>query len=47
MDRNIRMLWRRDDLWVLEASPINDAEDRRLGARKGGHAEYFHLRLQL
>jgi hypothetical protein len=45
--QNIRMLWRRDDLWVLEASPSNDIEDRRLGVGRGGIVECFYPRLQL
>lgn len=32
VDRNIHMLWRRDNSWSLEASPSNEVEDGRLGA---------------
>lgn len=31
MDKNIRMLWRRDNFWSLEASLNNDVMDRRVG----------------
>ena len=46
MSRNLRILWRMDNFWFLEASPRNEVEGRRLGAERGGIAMCFHPRLQ-
>ena len=46
VERNIRTLWKSENFWSLEASPSNDAEDRKIGAGKGGIAICFHPRLQ-
>lgn len=45
-EHNIRMMWRRDTFWALEASPSIEVEDRRIGDMRGGIAICFHPRHQ-
>ena len=44
-DRNIRMIWKRDNFLSMEASTSDDAKDRRQGVGRGGKAMCFHPRL--
>lgn len=45
-EHNIKMMWRRDTFWALEASPSIEVEDRRIGDMRGGIAICFHPRLR-
>lgn len=46
MNRNFRLLWRKESCRAIDASPSNEVEDRRIRVGRGGIAICFNLRLQ-